>query len=172
MKDTGKTISVILLLGVLLGFSIIGLINSINQTITNQKNSQIKINNLKSDSTFLMKCIQSKDSTIEAQEKQIKNLKATKICKVSYYAYPFHGRKTASGKIYNMYDYTCAAINSIKLGTILKITNIKNGKSIIVKANDRGDFAKYGITLDLSYAAFIAIGIKKDGILTCKIEIV
>jgi len=131
----------------------------------------LKINSI-TDSTFLMKCIQSKDSTIEAQEKQIKNLKATKICKVSYYAYPFHGRKTASGKIYNMYDYTCAAINSIKLGTILKVTNIKNGKSIIVKANDRGDFAKYGITLDLSYAAFIAIGIKKDGILTCKIEIV
>ncbi len=170
MKDTGKTISVVLLLGVLLGFSIIGLINSIDKTIKNDKNNLIKINNLKSDSTFLMKCIQSKDSVIEAQEKQIKNLKATKICKVSYYAYPFHGRKTASGEIYNMYDYTCAAINSIKLGTILKVTNIKNGKSIIVKANDRGDFAKYGKTLDLSYAAFTAIGNTKSGVLKVKIE--
>lgn len=170
MKDTGKTISVILLLGVLLGFSIIGLINSINQTITNQKNSQIKINNLKSDSTFLMKCIQSKDSLIEVQEKQIKNLKATKICKVSYYAHPFHGRKTASGKIYNMYDYTCAAINSIKLGTMLKVTNIRNKKSIVVKVTDRGAFAKYGRTLDLSYAAFNAIGNTKSGILKVKIE--
>ena len=158
-----------ILLSVFVGISIYIIL-----TIQDKNKLYKEINFLKAtsaaDSTFLMKCIQSKDSLIEAQEKQIKNLKATKICKVSYYAYPFHGRKTASGKIYNMYDYTCAAINSIKLGTILKVTNIKNGKSIIVKANDRGDFAKYGITLDLSYAAFIAIGIKKDGILTCKIE--
>lgn len=125
---------------------------------------------LQSDSTFLMKCIESKDSIIEVQEKQIKNLKATKICKVSYYGKPFHGRKTASGKIYNMYDYTCAAINSIKLGTMLKVTNIRNKKSIVVKVTDRGAFAKYGRTLDLSYAAFNAIGNTKSGILKVKIE--
>ena len=127
---------------------------------------------LQSDSTFLMKCIQSKDSIIKAQEKQIKNLKNTKICKVSYYAHPFHGRKTASGKIYNMYAYTCAAIKSIKLGTTLKVTNVRNKKSIIVKVTDRGAFAKYGRTLDLSLAAFTAIGNEKSGVLKVKIEIV
>ena len=142
----------------------------LTKDVSDNKKLKQQIISIQADTTFLMKCIQSKDSLIEAQEKQIKNLKATKICKVSYYAHPFHGRKTASGKIYNMYDYTCAAIKSIKLGTTLKVTNIRNGKSVIVKANDRGAFAKYGRTLDLSYAAFTAIGSEKSGVLKVKIE--
>lgn len=169
-NNVGITLSVTLFLGVLLGFSIIGLINSINTTIKNTRSNLIQINTLKSDSAFLIECIKSKDSIIEAQEKQIKILKTSKICKASYYAEPFHGRKTASGKIYNMYDYTCAAVNSIKLGTMLRVTNVKNKKSIIVKVTDRGAFAKYGRTLDLSYAAFIAIGNPKSGVLKIKIE--
>jgi rare lipoprotein A (peptidoglycan hydrolase) len=157
------------IIGVMMMYvSVIYLAYNIEIKLTDRIESNL--NKYKSDSTFLMKCIESKDSIIEAQEKQIKNLKATKICKASYYAEPFHGRKTASGKIYNMYEYTCAAVNSIKLGTMLKVTNVKNNKSIIVKTTDRGAFAKYGRTLDLSYAAFMAIGNPKSGVLKVKIE--
>ena len=58
---------------------------------------------------------------------------------VSYYAEDFHGKKTSSGEIFNMYDLTCAHL-SLPFGTVLKITNRANGKSVNVRVNDRGPF--------------------------------
>lgn len=92
------------------------------------------------------------------------------IHKVSWYGGIFHGRKTASGEIYDKWGYTCAATKRYKLGTYLKVTNIKNNKSVIVKVNDRGAFAKYGRTLDLSRAAFDSIGNLDTGVLKVKIK--
>lgn len=88
----------------------------------------------------------------------------------TWYGEYFHGRKTASGDIYNMHGLTCATRNrNIPLGSKLKITNIKTGKSVIVTVNDR--MAKYGKhTIDLSVGAFIKLAPRKQGVIKIKIE--
>jgi len=87
----------------------------------------------------------------------------------SWYGKAFHGKKTASGEIFNMYAYT-AAHKTLPLGTILKVTNPDNGKSVIVKVNDRGPFVK-GRDLDLSYAAAKKIGLLSKGVGMVYVEI-
>lgn len=75
----------------------------------------------------------------------------------SYYGKKFHGRKTASGEIYDMYKLT-AAHRTLPFGTRVLVTNLANGKSVVVKINDRGPFIK-GRIIDLSYEAARRIGI-------------
>lgn len=70
----------------------------------------------------------------------------------SWYGKPFHGRLTASGERYDMNTLT-AAHNSLPFGTKVKVTNKANKKSVVVKINDRGGFAKYGRVIDLSKKA-------------------
>jgi rare lipoprotein A len=91
--------------------------------------------------------------------------------KVSFYSDPFHGRKTANGEVYDKNKLTCAALSNYKFKDKLRVTNLRNNKSVVVVVNDRGKFAKYGRTLDLSEAAFKKIGNLKKGVLTVKIEI-
>jgi rare lipoprotein A len=86
----------------------------------------------------------------------------------SWYGPDFHGKLTANGEIYNMYDYT-AANKIMPLGTIVKVTNLNNNKSVVVRINDRGPFVKDRI-IDLSYAAGKKIGIDRTG--TAPVEIV
>jgi rare lipoprotein A len=74
----------------------------------------------------------------------------------SHYADKFHGRLTASGETFNMHDYTCAN-KELPFGTILKITNLDNGLTTLVKVNDRGPYVNDRI-IDLSYAAAKRIG--------------
>ena len=88
--------------------------------------------------------------------------------KASYYSDAFHGRKTASGIIYDKNKLTCAS-NTHKLGTKLKVTNTQNNKSVIVTVTDRGGFNK--VTLDLSKKAFSTIAELKQGIINIKIEV-
>jgi rare lipoprotein A len=76
----------------------------------------------------------------------------------SWYGKKFHGRKTANGEFYNMNDYTAAHRNH-PFGTILRVTNLDNGKEVIVRVNDRGPF-KRGRKLDLSFAAAQEIGLE------------
>ena len=79
----------------------------------------------------------------------------------SWYGPNFHGKLTSSGEIYNMYSMT-AAHKTLPLGAIVKVTNLNNGKSVVVRINDRGPFVK-GRIIDLSYAAGKKIGIDKTG---------
>lgn len=88
--------------------------------------------------------------------------------KVSWYGPKFHGRLTANGEIYNMYNFT-AAHKTLKFGTLLRVTNPENEKSIIVRINDRGPFIK-GRELDLSKAAATTLDIISPGIAKLKIE--
>ena len=83
------------------------------------------------------------------------------IYKASYYGKKFHGRKTASGEIFDMNKST-AAHNKLKFGTIVKVTSIATNKSVIVRINDRGPFIK-GRDIDLSKSAFFKIAPKKYG---------
>lgn len=86
----------------------------------------------------------------------------------SWYGPGFHGSKTASGEIYNMFKLT-AAHKTLPLGTYVKVINLENGKSVIVKINDRGPFVK-GRIIDLSYAAAKRLGMLKKG--TAKVKII
>ena len=68
----------------------------------------------------------------------------------SYYAEDFHGKKTSNGEYFNMNDLTCAH-KSLPFNTILKVTNLANGKSVNVRVNDRGPFV-VSREIDLSKA--------------------
>ena len=85
----------------------------------------------------------------------------------SWYGTKFHGRRTSSGENYNMYAMT-AAHKSLPLPTYVEVTNLDNGRQIIVKVNDRGPFHE-GRIIDLSYAAAIKLGTNKSG--TGRVEI-
>lgn len=87
----------------------------------------------------------------------------------SYYAHKFHGRKTASGEIYDMHALTAAHIN-YPFGTILRITNFKNQKSVTVRINDRKP-NNNGRAIDLSLQAAKEIEMVRSGIAHVKIEV-
>jgi rare lipoprotein A len=87
----------------------------------------------------------------------------------SWYGPGFHGRRTASGEIYNMYAYT-AAHKTLPLGTYVRVINLENGKSVVVRINDRGPFKK-GRIIDLSYAAAKKIGMIEKGTARVRLEI-
>ena len=97
---------------------------------------------------------------------------ATKISTgvVSWYGDKFHGRKTASGERYDKHELT-AAHKSLPFGTKVKVTNIRNGKSVVVEINDRGPYAKSRV-LDLSQAAFSEIGHTNTGVMQVEYEII
>lgn len=89
--------------------------------------------------------------------------------KASYYGKQHHGRKTASGEVFNMNNLTCAS-NTFRLGSVLRVTNLENGKSVEVRCNDTGGFGKYGRIIDLSQAAFAKIANIKKGIISVLVE--
>jgi rare lipoprotein A len=86
----------------------------------------------------------------------------------SFYAEDFHGKKTASGELFNIADYT-AAHRTLPFGTYLKVTNLKNNYSIVVRVNDRGPFAKNRI-VDITEGAARRIGSYKHGVVRVKVE--
>ena len=88
----------------------------------------------------------------------------------SYYAEDFHGKRTSNGERFNMYDYTCAH-KSLPFGTILKVTNLANGKSCEVRVNDRGPFVA-SREIDLSKAAAVKLDMIGTGTAKVKLEIV
>ncbi len=79
----------------------------------------------------------------------------------SWYGNKFHGRRTSSGETYDMYGMT-AAHTTLPLPTYAQVTNLENGRSIIVKINDRGPFHNNRI-IDLSYTAASKLDILKKG---------
>lgn len=87
----------------------------------------------------------------------------------SYYATKFHGRKTANGEIFS-HDKLTAACNVLPLGTWVKVTNLKNGKSIIVKTNDRLH-TKTRRIIDLTRAGAKKLDFIKRGLTRVKIEV-
>lgn len=88
----------------------------------------------------------------------------------SWYGSKFHGRLTAMGETYNMYAMT-AAHKSLPLPTLVKVTNLDNAQSIVVRVNDRGPFFDDRL-IDLSYAAAQAIGFGQRGTVPVVVEAV
>lgn len=90
--------------------------------------------------------------------------------KASYYGSEFNGRKTANGEIYDETAMT-AAHRTLPFGTVLRVTNIRNGLSVIVRINDRGPFHPDRV-LDLSKAAAEELDLIKYGVTEIESEIV
>ena len=86
----------------------------------------------------------------------------------SWYGPKFHGKLTANGEVYDQMAFT-AASKKLKFGTLLKITNIRNNKSVIVRINDRGPYVR-GRNLDLSKASALALGMMHRGVVKVKVE--
>lgn len=87
----------------------------------------------------------------------------------SWYGQKFHGRRTSSGEVYDMYQFT-AAHKTLPLPSYARVTNLDNGQSVIVKINDRGPFKKNRI-IDLSYAASKKLGYQAQGTARVEVEV-
>jgi rare lipoprotein A len=90
--------------------------------------------------------------------------------KASWYGPNFHGHQTSNGEMYNMYSKTVAH-KTWPMDTMVKITNLDNGKSTVARVNDRGPFVS-GRIVDCSYSVGKEIGIDKKGICRVKLEVV
>ena len=90
--------------------------------------------------------------------------------KASWYGPGFHGRLTANGERYNQYALT-AAHKSLPFGTKVKVTNVNNGRSVVVRINDRGPFIR-GRVIDLSTAAARNIGMIHHGVVPVRLQII
>lgn len=86
----------------------------------------------------------------------------------SWYGTKFHGRTTSSGEPYDMYELT-AAHRSLPIPTYVRVTNLQNGKSSIVRVNDRGPFHPNRI-IDLSFAAAVKLGFERKGTARVRVE--
>ena len=87
----------------------------------------------------------------------------------SWYGQRHHGRPTASGKPFNMHALT-AAHRSLPLGTRVRVTNLENGRSVVVRITDRGPYVR-GRSIDLSHAAAKALGMVKRGLASVRMEV-
>ncbi len=87
----------------------------------------------------------------------------------SWYGPDFHGRKTSNGEYYDMYAMT-AAHKTLPMNTMVRVKNLRNGKEVVVRINDRGPFVKNRI-IDLSYAAARKIGMIAQGTAPVEIEV-
>jgi len=85
----------------------------------------------------------------------------------SFYGQKFHGRRTSSLEVYDMYAFS-AAHKTLPLPSFARVTNLANGKSVIVRVNDRGPFHD-GRIIDLSYAAAVKLGVNRAG--TAQVEV-
>ena len=96
--------------------------------------------------------------------------KKYQVGRASWYGRLFQHKTTASGEPYDMHDFT-AAHRTLPLGSWVKVTNLKNDKSVMVRINDRGPVAKSRI-LDLSYGAAMILGVGDDGIAKVRLDLI
>lgn len=150
MKSLTKVFLVLVMIS-LVGFTVIendGVKNN-NETMTNENttpvNDEVNILN-----TSIIKYIDKGEMT------------------ASWYGPRFHGKLTANGEIYDQMAFT-AASKVLKFGTLLKLTNPRNNKSVIVRINDRGPYVR-GRQLDLSKGAAISLGMMGRGVAKLKVE--
>jgi rare lipoprotein A len=93
----------------------------------------------------------------------------TQSGRVSWYGPGFHGRRTASGETFNTHDLTMAH-RSLPFGSEVRVTNLANGRSVVLRVNDRGPYVR-GRIADLSNAAARRLGFVDDGVVRARIEL-
>ena len=111
-------------------------------------------------------------STIEKPKdrKQAGKAQPYQIGTASWYGDDFDGKPTASGEPYDMYDMTAAHL-TLPLGSYVRVTNLRNGKAVVVRVNDRGPIVA-GRIIDLSYGAATALGYDKRGLQRVRLDLV
>jgi rare lipoprotein A len=101
---------------------------------------------------------------------KVNSRKPYQVGRASWYGKNFHGKKTASGEPYNMFRFT-AAHPTLPLGSMLKVTNLRNGRWVIVRVNDRGPVPPSRI-IDLSYGAAQILGLSRQGVQRVRLDLV
>jgi rare lipoprotein A len=101
---------------------------------------------------------------------QVVKTKPYQIGTASWYGETFQGKPTASGEPYEMYDMTAAHLK-LPMGSYVKVTNLRNGKSVVVRVNDRGPVVP-GRIIDLSYGAAQALQFKHRGLQRVRLDLV
>ena len=101
--------------------------------------------------------------------KQVKT-KPYQVGTASWYGETFQGKPTASGEPYEMYDMTAAHL-TLPMGSYVKVTNLRNGKAVIVRVNDRGPVVP-GRIIDLSYGAAQALQFRHQGLQRVRLDLV
>ena len=151
--------------------AIVAMVSSQSQIVNNQKTPIQKFlaskDTLKKTKVLVLQEEIKKD-TVEDNRGELVIFK--KDAHASYYADKFHGRRTASGALFDMNKYT-AAHKKFPFGTMLRVTNQANGESVVVEVTDRGPFVK-SREIDLSKKAFMEIAKNKGvGVMMVKIEV-
>jgi rare lipoprotein A len=129
--------------------------------VPNHQQPQVKTNAI----PMAQKSAQITKSQKSAKAEQ----KPYQVGAASWYGKQFHGRTTASGEDFDMFEFT-AAHRKLPLGTFVKVTNLKNGKWIIVRVNDRGPYVGDRI-MDLSYSAARMLNFR-DGVERVRIDLI
>jgi len=100
---------------------------------------------------------------------EVYKVRAYQVGTASWYGEWFQGKPTASGEPFDMRDFT-AAHPSLPLGTFVKVTNLRNGKAVVVRINDRGPVVD-GRIIDVSYNAARALGFKERGLQKVRLDL-
>ncbi len=108
--------------------------------------------------------------TREGTPAKASHAKPYQVGTASWYGDYFEGRQTASGEPFNMYDLT-AAHPTLPLGTVVRVTNLRNREAVLVRINDRGPVVP-GRIIDLSYSAAKVLHFKAQGLQKVRLDIV
>ncbi len=101
---------------------------------------------------------------------QVSKTKPYQVGTASWYGQNFQGKPTASGEPYQMYDMTAASL-TLPMGSYVKVTNLRNGKAVVVRINDRGPVVP-GRIIDLSYGAAQALQMRVHGLQRVRLDLV
>ena len=130
-------------------------------TVPNHQQPQVK--------TSAIPMAQKSAQITKSQKSAKAEQKPYQVGAASWYGKQFHGKTTASGEDFDMFEFT-AAHRKLPLGTFVKVTNLKNGKWIIVRVNDRGPYVGNRI-MDLSYSAARMLNFR-DGVERVRIDLI
>src|SRR5437764_3981653 len=112
-------------------------------------------------------------SSVQAKSevrKQVGKTKPYQVGTACWYGQIFDGKPTASGEPYDMYDMTAAHL-TLPMGSYVRVTNLRNGKAVVVRVNDRGPIVP-GRIIDLSYGAAQALQFKHRGLQRVRLDLV
>jgi rare lipoprotein A len=112
-------------------------------------------------------------SSVQARSdvrKQVDKTKPYQVGTASWYGENFEGKPTASGEPYDMYDMTAAHLK-LPIGSFVRVTNLHNGKAVVVRVNDRGPVVP-GRIIDLSYGAAQALQFRHRGLQRVRLDVV
>ncbi len=138
--------------------------------LTTNKKSGSTSSSSKSSGSKSTSSSTSSSSTSGGSSSSSKSTGKVEKGQASYYADKFHGKATASGEKYDKTKLT-GAHRTLAFGTVVRVTNTANGKSVDVRINDRGPF-KAGRVVDVSRAAAEKLGMIQAGVINCTVEVI